>query len=422
VEVVITGSADDAARTVADVVIDALADRDAPVIGLATGSSPLGAYRLLIDACGDEVAAGAWSGPPLAQAWSATRGAGTSQEIGAVFLREVIDLVRRTTGRRVGVWQEGAESGALRPDDGYVVGWRSSEASRRLAALGYDVVSAPAEAYYLDMAASSDWYEPGTSWAGHTSVADIAAFDPTAGWSAAERARLLGSRRACGPSTSPTARRWSGCCSRASLPSPRQPGRGRRRADALPTIAAMKVRRVVTGHDDKGKAVVASDSEVDGFRPALLPGSEFHFLWGGDEAPRFPDDGSMKPYAAYFPPVGGFRFGFFTVPPSDGGEVAGAPDDLEGAMAEFEANMPGLPGYMEPDAPGMHTTDTIDFEVVLDGEVWLELDDGVEVHLEPGDTVVQNGTRHAWRNHGNAPCRLAVFLIGAHHDEVTRPA
>ena len=74
---------------------------------------------------------------------------------------------------------------------------------------------------------------------------------------------------------------------------------------------------------------------------------------------------------------------------------------------------------MEPDAPGMHTTDTIDFEVVLDGEVWLELDDGVEVHLRAGDTVVQNGTRHAWRNHGDTTARLAVFLIGAHHTGVS---
>ena len=80
--------------------------------------------------------------------------------------------------------------------------------------------------------------------------------------------------------------------------------------------------------------------------------------------------------------------------------------------------MPGLAAYLEPDAPGMHTTDTIDFEVVLEGEVWLELDDGVEVHLRPGDTVVQNGTRHAWRNHGDTTARLAVFLIGAHHERI----
>jgi quercetin dioxygenase-like cupin family protein len=72
--------------------------------------------------------------------------------------------------------------------------------------------------------------------------------------------------------------------------------------------------------------------------------------------------------------------------------------------------------HMEPDAPGMHTTRTIDFEVVLSGEVVLELDDGATVHLHPGDTVVQNGTRHRWSNPGREPATLAVFMCGAHHD------
>ena len=62
----------------------------------------------------------------------------------------------------------------------------------------------------------------------------------------------------------------------------------------------------------------------------------------------------------------------------------------------------------------MHTSDTIDFEYVLTGEVWLELDDGQEVHLRAGDTVVQNGTRHAWRNKSSEPCCVVFFLIGAH--------
>ena len=53
-------------------------------------------------------------------------------------------------------------------------------------------MAAPAERYYLDMAASTDWYEPGTSWAGSSSLADVEAFDPAAGWSAGERANLLG--------------------------------------------------------------------------------------------------------------------------------------------------------------------------------------------------------------------------------------
>jgi mannose-6-phosphate isomerase-like protein (cupin superfamily) len=57
----------------------------------------------------------------------------------------------------------------------------------------------------------------------------------------------------------------------------------------------------------------------------------------------------------------------------------------------------------------------VDFEVVLSGEVILELDDGATVTLTPGDTVVQNGTRHRWRNPGAVPAVIAVFLCGAHH-------
>ncbi|MEG3585963.1 MAG: cupin domain-containing protein, partial [Actinomycetota bacterium] len=61
----------------------------------------------------------------------------------------------------------------------------------------------------------------------------------------------------------------------------------------------------------------------------------------------------------------------------------------------------------------MHTTDTVDYEFVISGEVVLELDDGAEVTLKPGDTVVPNGTRHAWRNRTNEPAVLVVVLIGA---------
>jgi mannose-6-phosphate isomerase-like protein (cupin superfamily) len=179
----------------------------------------------------------------------------------------------------------------------------------------------------------------------------------------------------------------------------------------------MDVRRVVTGHDDQGRAVFASDERVAPVTSPLLPGSEFHRLWGGDEVPRFPDDGSMPMHHSYFPPVNGFRFGFFTIPPAGSGGPP-AEVDLAAAMAELESSLPGLMGHMEPDDPGMHTTATIDFEVVLEGEVTLELDDGATVTLRPGDTVVQNGTRHRWSNHGEATARLAVFICGAHHERV----
>jgi mannose-6-phosphate isomerase-like protein (cupin superfamily) len=85
--------------------------------------------------------------------------------------------------------------------------------------------------------------------------------------------------------------------------------------------------------------------------------------------------------------------------------------DIPAALAEIHRKLPGLGEVLEPDHPGMHRTDTIDYEVVISGEVWLELDDGQEVHLKPGDTVVQNGTRHAWRNKSSEPCVLAVTLI-----------
>ena len=174
----------------------------------------------------------------------------------------------------------------------------------------------------------------------------------------------------------------------------------------------MKIRRVVTGHTSDGKSTVASDTEVDAITVALVPGSEFHKLWGADETPTFPDDGSPHPFPFYFPPVGGFRFVLFTVPPQ--AVVPSKNIDMEAVIKEFEEKLPGLVAHMEPDNQGMHTVDTIDFEYVISGEVWLELDNGLEVHLRAGDTVVQNGTRHAWRNKGSEPCRMVVCMIGAH--------
>lgn len=174
----------------------------------------------------------------------------------------------------------------------------------------------------------------------------------------------------------------------------------------------MNVRRVVTGHDSSGKAVFASDEDVPPLTMALMPGSEFHRLWGADGPPTFPDHGSPPPQPTYFPPVGGFRFGIFTLPPA--GTELPADVDISAGLAEIEEKLPGMIAHTEPEDPGMHTTDTIDFEVVLSGEVVLELDDGAERILRSGDTVVQNGTRHRWHNRGAEPAVLAVFIAGAH--------
>ncbi len=80
-------------------------------------------------------------------------------------------------------------------------------------------------------------------------------------------------------------------------------------------------------------------------------------------------------------------------------------------MAE---KLPRMAEVMEPSHPGTHTTDTVDLDLVISGEVFLELDDGAEVRLGPGDCVVQNGTRHAWHNRSSEPAVSFVALLGAH--------
>jgi uncharacterized cupin superfamily protein len=146
--------------------------------------------------------------------------------------------------------------------------------------------------------------------------------------------------------------------------------------------------------------------------------SELALIWSGDEAPRFPLSGERPKTPVYFPTLGGYRFVIFTVPPE--GEAAAAqarltPEAAAEGLARLEAHLgTGLFDAMEADHPGMHTTDTIDFEVILSGEVWLELEDGETVHLKAGDTFVQNGTRHRWFNKGTVPAKIAVVLIGGH--------
>jgi mannose-6-phosphate isomerase-like protein (cupin superfamily) len=175
------------------------------------------------------------------------------------------------------------------------------------------------------------------------------------------------------------------------------------------------VRRVVTGHDSNGKAVFVRDDIVRPIGVSMLPGVEFLRVWGADTPPQFPDNGAVPVAPTYFPPITGFRVALFTLPPRGADDPL--PQRAAGANAvdEFEAKLPGLIGYLEPDAPGMHTTPTIDFDLVLAGEVILELDNSATKTLKPGDIVVQNGTRHRWRNEGTVAATLAVFICGAHH-------
>jgi len=173
----------------------------------------------------------------------------------------------------------------------------------------------------------------------------------------------------------------------------------------------MDIHCVVTGQNESGKSVIVSNTAVEPVTLALLPGYEFHRLWGSDSVPELPSHGTPPAQPRYFPPKNGFRFLFFTLPPDTTTRVDQV--GTASALEELHQKLPGLMDVLEPDHPGMHTTDTVDFDVVVSGEVYLELDDGAEVLLKAGACVIQNGTRHAWHNRSKENCVIAVVLVGA---------
>ena len=175
-------------------------------------------------------------------------------------------------------------------------------------------------------------------------------------------------------------------------------------------MAGDGIRRVVTGTSAEGRSVVVSDRQVDPVTPKLMPGAEFFYVWGDDRPPSFPDDGTEPAYRSWFPPAGGYRFEVITIPPDSTPRPADL--DLATATAEVEHALPGLLGVMEKDDPGMHRTELIDFVYVLSGRCLMRLDDDVTVALNPGDTVIQNGTRHGWSVPHDEPCRLLCVSVG----------
>jgi hypothetical protein len=172
----------------------------------------------------------------------------------------------------------------------------------------------------------------------------------------------------------------------------------------------MSVRRVVTGHDAHGKAIIVDDQVVEPTTVALTP-TAYHELWRADLPPTLPDAGTNGPKTTFLPPVGGYRFFLFTFPPGDvSADLEGV--DIEAGLRELQEKLPGMLETNEFDQPGMHTTDTVDMEIVLAGEIVLELDDGVETTLRAGDVNIQNGTRHRWHNRCSEPAVLAVAMVG----------
>jgi hypothetical protein len=180
------------------------------------------------------------------------------------------------------------------------------------------------------------------------------------------------------------------------------------------------VRRVVTGHDASGRAVIASD----GVPPtvvalAAVPGTVFHELWSTEDVPARIDNGPDPTLGELrlAPPEGGTRIRIVDIPP-DSVQNALTPEQAATAFAEIGGS--DAHGADGPHAL-MHRTETVDYGIVLSGEVWLVVDEG-EARLGSGDIVVQRGTNHAWSNRTERTVRMAFVLVdGRFADELRQP-
>ena len=170
-------------------------------------------------------------------------------------------------------------------------------------------------------------------------------------------------------------------------------------------------RRVVTVNAN-GKSVVQSDEQLQTYEFKSVPNYEHTLVWVNRTTPNLRQVQRFDRYPdSVVPGPGGTSLHFVTFPPSS--VFADPSFDGEAARREALIRLRGLADHFEKEDPAMHKTNTVDYAVVYDGEIWLELDDGKTVHLKKGDVVVQNGTRHAWRNKGNAPVTMLFFLNGA---------
>lgn len=178
-------------------------------------------------------------------------------------------------------------------------------------------------------------------------------------------------------------------------------------------------KRVVTGHDEQGLALVASSGPTPhNFPLKAVPGTVFYEVWNSTNSPVLLDNGAdptAKPLQLS-PSALGSLIRVVDIPP-DSVQNAVSDEDAAAAFAEIGESHAGT-GTVESRHKLMHRTETLDYGIVTEGEVWLVLDQE-EVHLKRGDIVVQRGTNHAWSNRTEHMARMVFILLdGRYSDEL----
>lgn len=172
------------------------------------------------------------------------------------------------------------------------------------------------------------------------------------------------------------------------------------------------IHRVVTGHAADGKAVVISDGALPTVvELSAIPGTVFHEVWSTSGMPVLIDNcpdptvGSLS----LPPPAHGTRIRFVDIPPDTDDFLAHGAAVMHDAFTQIGDSAASTVKSDSPH-PLMHRTESVDYGVVIDGELTLVLDDS-EVLLRPGSVVVQRGTNHAWANRSGKPCRMLFILV-----------
>ncbi len=175
------------------------------------------------------------------------------------------------------------------------------------------------------------------------------------------------------------------------------------------------VRRIITGHDDSGNAIILADGPPQ--RAISVGGSAgptFFEIWHTPHAPSEITRREEEPSEdglVLAPPSGGTRIRVIDFPP-ESDEIKQLTDAQ--ARAQFESIGGAGASTAGSRHPLMHRTETIDYGIVLHGELTLILDDN-ETTLHAGDIVIQRGTNHAWANRSDSTCRVAFILIDAQY-------
>ncbi len=172
---------------------------------------------------------------------------------------------------------------------------------------------------------------------------------------------------------------------------------------------ARQTRRVITGHDAKGKAIIVADGPAPNTKVRSTTGLTSTLLWVTETTPAdisTSADTTLREMGVP-PPANGSVLRIVDFPPEPKGGLGVDNEAVKKEMG-LASDASGKPARHH----GMHRTRSIDYALVLEGEIDMLLDDS-EVHLIAGDVLIQVGTNHAWVNNSDKPCRIAFVLIDA---------